>query len=384
VSPARDVVVAGAGSVGAPLAFFLAEAGFRVLVLDPEASVGRGENRAAIGGVRATHSDPAKIAICQESIDILSTWEERTGDPVGWRRGGYVFVAYDPATARRLRDLAAVQRSCGLDISWLDAGDLLRVVPRLAREGLLGGTFSPGDGSASPLLSATSFRARAAERGAVFRFREPVTGILVEGGRVRGVETPAGRVHAAAVVIAAGAAAREVAALAGLRVPVVPDSHEAGITEPTARFLEPMVVDTRPAEGSANFYFYQNAEGQVVFCVTPDPPIVGTDARSTSTFLPLVARRMVGLMPCLADLNVRRTWRGLYPMTPDGSPLLGPAPGVEGLLLAAGMCGQGYMLGPGAAALLCRLLLGRSTDRDRAALRDLRPDREFRGMEALR
>jgi sarcosine oxidase subunit beta len=191
--------------------------------------------------------------------------------------------------------------------------------------------------------------------------------------------------HSAPIVInAAGAHAAELGAMVGLEIPVVPDSHEGGISEPVARFLEPMVVDIRPGPGSKNFYFYQNAEGQVVFCITPDPPILGTDDRATSVFLPQVAKRMVGLLPRLSQLKVRRTWRGLYPMTPDGAPLLGWAPGVPGLYLAAGMCGQGFMLGPGIGQCVARELSGAATDSDREILEDLAPDRTFAGTEALK
>lgn len=384
MSQTFDVIVIGAGSVGTPTAFFLAEAGLTVAVFDAEASAGRGDNRAAIGGIRATHSDRAKIALGNASLDIFSGWEERTGDDIGWRRGGYTFVAYTEAIATMLRELTGKQREFGLDIDWHGPDKVRELVPGIVSEGLLGGTFSPGDGSASPLKSAHSFRVQAERFGARFHFREPVRELLTDGARVRGVVTERGRYEAATTILAAGAAAHEVGAMAGVEVPVVPDSHEAGITEPVERFLEPMVVDLRPAEGSKNFYFYQNAEGQVVFCITPHPPILGTDRRATSVFLPQIAKRMVALLPRLKHLKVRRVWRGLYPMTPDGAPLLGWTPGVEGLFLAAGMCGQGYMLGPGIGALIARVLTGDPTADDRATLEDLRPDREFAGMEALK
>jgi sarcosine oxidase subunit beta len=384
MSATFDVIIAGAGSVGLPAAYHLADAGLKVAVFDPEASPGRGQNRAAIGGIRATHSDRAKIALCRESIDFFASWEERTGDHIGWRRGGYTFVACTAPIAAMLRELVTKQKSFGLVIDWVSPEKIEELVPGIATDGLLGGTFSPEDGSASPLLCATSFKRRAEEKGVRFFFGERVVGVRVEGGKVRGVETAMGSYEAPIFVNAAGAAAKELGALSGLSVPVEPDCHEAGITEPVARFIEPMVVDIRPAPGSKNFYFYQNAEGQVVFCITPDPPILGTDSRSTSAFLPMISKRMVALLPRLANLKIRRVWRGLYPMTPDGSPLLGPAPGIEGYFLAAGMCGQGYMLGPGVGALLTRVLTGRETPADREVLADLRPDREFRGMEALK
>jgi sarcosine oxidase subunit beta len=172
--------------------------------------------------------------------------------------------------------------------------------------------------------------------------------------------------------------------MVGLEVPVVPDSHEAGITEPVARFLEPMVVDIRPTKGSKNYYFYQHRPGPVVFCITPDPPIVGTDRRETSVFLPMIAKRMVDLMPKLTNVKVRRTWRGLYPMTPDGFPIVGRARELEGYIHAVGMCGQGYMLGPGVGALLTRMVRGDLTPEDEEILEELSPYREFGGEEKLK
>ena len=379
-----DVIVIGAGSVGVPAACYIAEAGLSVLVVDRYASVGQGANKAAIGGVRATHSDTAKIRIGLKSIEILSTWRDTHGDNIEWHSGGYTFVAYGRREEKTLKSLLKVQHSYGLNIDWLDRDDLLDAVPALNSEGLLGGTLSPGDGSASPLLALHAFYTRAIEFGAEFRFGESVTGITIKAGRVTGVETERGQYAAPVVINAAGAHARPIAQLAGLDVPVSPDSHEGGVTEPVARFMDPMVVDIRPMTGSANFYFYQHHTGQVVFCITPDPPIVGTDRRETSAFLPLVSRRMVDVMPRLVNLKVRRTWRGLYPMTPDGAPIVGWAREVEGFVHAAGMCGQGFMLGPGLGVYLARLVSGDLSDQDREVFDLLSPDREFAGTEQLR
>ena len=89
-----DVIIIGAGSVGTPAAFFLAKTGLKVLVLDPYASVGQGSNKRAIGGIRATHSDPAKIRLCLRSLELFSTWQVTYGEDIEWYKGGYCFVAY--------------------------------------------------------------------------------------------------------------------------------------------------------------------------------------------------------------------------------------------------------------------------------------------------
>jgi sarcosine oxidase subunit beta len=379
-----DVIIIGAGSVGLPTAFYAAQAGFKPLVIDQFSSPGQGSNKAAIGGIRATHSAPSKIRLCLKSLEIFSTWEEIHGDNIEWHRGGYSFVAYREREERILKDLLKIQQAYGLNIRWLDRDELLQVIPDLNREDLTGGTYSPDDGSASPLLTAHAFYRGARELGAEFRFRERVTGIIRRRGKVVGVRTDKGGYASEVVVNAAGPWARAVAEMGAMDVPVVPDSHEAGITEPVAHFLDPMVVDIRPADGSKNYYFYQHAPGPIVFCITPEPPIVGTDRRETSAFLPMIARRMVDLMPKLANIKVRRTWRGLYPMTPDGFPIVGWARELEGYLYAVGMCGQGYMLGPGIGDLLTRVLQDDLAPEDQETLKELSPYREFGAEEKLK
>jgi sarcosine oxidase, subunit beta len=379
-----DAIIVGAGSVGAPLAWQLAEAGLRTLVVDKMASVGQGSNKRAIGGIRATHSDPSKIQICLKSIEIFSSWKSTYGDDIGWVQGGYSFIAYREREAQILKNLLNVQKQYGLDIDWYDRDELLKIIPSLNPEGLVGGTFSPGDGSASPMLSAIAFERQARKNGAVFHYRETLTGFLRSNGRVEGIQTDKGKYRAGLVINACGGDAREAATLAGVDVPVQPDSHEAGITEPVAPFLNPMVVDIRPVEGSANYYFYQHHTGQIIFCITPNPPIVGKDCRETSVFLPQVARRMLDIMPRLRNLKVRRTWRGLYPNTPDGTPIVGEVDGLKGYLNAVGMCGQGYMLGPGLAAYLRQAITGESGSEAGQVLAPLSLYRLFGEKEALK
>ncbi|MCL4560232.1 MAG: FAD-binding oxidoreductase [Chloroflexi bacterium] len=383
-SSSYDAIIIGAGSVGVPAAFSMARDGLHVLVLDGNASVGQGSNKSAIGGIRATHSDPAKIHLGLRSIETFSTWEDQYCEDIGWRRGGYSFVAYTAEQEEAFKSLIVLQKSYGLEILWLDRPELLELIPGVNPEHLLGGTYSPNDGSASPLLAIHAMYSHACKLGASFHFNEPVTEIRVEHGRVAGVGTPCGYYSSPIVINAAGAHAAQMAKLAGIDIPVTPDAHEGGITEPVARFLEPMIVDTRPADGSANFYFYQNDQGQIVFCLTPHPSIWGYNIRETSSFLPMVARRMVEVIPRLAHLRVRRTWRGLYPMTPDGFPIIGWAQDVEGYLLAVGMCGQGFMLGPGLGELLSRMSQHQLMDEDERVLKILSPARAFTGQEKLK
>jgi sarcosine oxidase subunit beta len=189
------------------------------------------------------------------------------------------------------------------------------------------------------------------------------------------------------VVNAAGAGAKELGELAGEEVPVLPDSHEGGITAPLEPFLDPLVVDLRPGpEGrTANFYFGQNHIGAVIFCYTPIRPFVGTDRSATSEFMPVLASRMVSLLPRMRHALVRRVWRGCYPMTPDGLPIVGPGANLSGFWLAAGMCGQGFMLGPGVGRTLARWISSGRAGLEEKVLDTMSVARNFsKGKEALK
>ncbi len=344
-----DAIVIGAGSVGMPSAVYLGERGVRVLVLDELPAPGQGQHKAAIGGVRATHSDPAKILLCKDSLEIFRGWKEEHGFDVGWKPGGYAFPIYDEPMEQTLRSLVSTQKSHGLNIDWIDDDAMAELIPGLRREGLRGGTYSPEDGQVSPLLLSVVLMRHAAALGAELRVKEQVTGYLIEGGAIKGLRTDQGVYYAPRVILAAGADAADHGPLLGIEIPVVPDSHEAGITAPVEHFIKPLVVDMRPGpEGkTANFYFGQNSEGQIIFCYTPKELFVGHNRESLSEFLPVLAGRMISLVPRLKHLLVRRVWRGLYPMTPDGVPIVSNVAQVSGLTLAVGMCGQGFMLGIG-------------------------------------
>jgi sarcosine oxidase subunit beta len=379
-----DVAVIGAGSVGVPAALALARAGLSVLVIDEMPSPGQLSNKKAIGGIRATHSDFGKIRVSQRSIEIFKGWKEAEGDEIGWLSNGYSYPAFSAGMEKKLKDLMKVQHGFGLNIRWVSPAEYDELVPGISMEGLRGSTYSPDDGSASPLLAVNAFYFKSLAAGAAYRFGEKVTALRLARGRVEAVVTDRGDYSVGEVINAAGNSARAIARLAGLDVAVEPDNHEGAITEPVKRFFGPMVVDIRPEPGSANYYFYQNHEGQVVFCITPDPPILGVHPESTSVFFPLVARRMVQLYPRLATLRVRRSWRGQYPMTPDGFPIVGRAAALENYIHAVGMCGQGFMLGPGLGELLTRIVTRRETADDARTLRSFLPDRAFSGLEALK
>mgnify|MGYP000845359682 CR=1 FL=1 len=378
-----DVLIIGAGSIGVPIAFYLAKKGLKTAVIEKFPSEGRGQNRAAIGGIRATHSDPSKIKMCQVSIDLVKNLKEEYGEDIDWIQGGYLFPVYTNEVEKALKNILIKQKEFKLNIDWVSPEIIKELVPGINPDGLSGGTFSPEDGSASPLKLLGAYYRLGIKAGVDYYFNETVTSIKHTKGNIEKVITDKDEYSAGLVINAAGAYAKDIGTMTGLEIPVNPDCHEAGITEPVKRFFEPMVVDVRADGESANYYFYQNREGQVVFCITPKPNIWGTDTDNTSTFLPLVIRRMLELYPRLRNLRIRRTWRGLYPMTPDGFPIIGYTNEIKNLFLAVGMCGQGFMIGPGLGLIASEIIADKS-EKFNFILDQLTLYRNFSGVEVLK
>ena len=384
-----DVIIIGAGSVGVPTALATAENGIKTLVLDSLPSVAQGDNKHAIGGIRATHSLKSKIWLCQRSIEVFSTWKDLHGDDIWWEQGGYSFLAFTEEHEKMLKDTVRQQKEYGLNINYIDKEKIKELIPGINSENLLGGTFSPEDGNASPLLSLHSFYRKSKDLGVEYKFNEEVIDIITKNKTVLGVKTTKAEYKTQYVINAAGAYAKKVGNMVDIDLTVVPESHEAGITEPVKKFFSTMIVDVKPAidakfGNSKNYYFYQNIEGKVIFCLTPEPNIPGFDRRETSLYLPQISKRMVSLLPRLKNIKVRRTWRGLYPMTPDGSPIIGKINDIEGYINAVGMCGQGFMLGPGLGELLSRVITEKLSSKDHQMLRELAYSRNYYKIEDLK
>ncbi len=163
-----DVLIIGAGSIGVPTAYYLAKKGLSVGVIEKLPSEGRGQNRAAIGGIRATHSDPAKIKICQLTIDLMNNFEKEHNIDIDWISGGYLFPVYDEILEGKLKKLLVKQKEFKLNIDWINSEKVKELVPGINPENLRGGTYSPEDGSASPIKLTGAYLKLAKEQKAEF------------------------------------------------------------------------------------------------------------------------------------------------------------------------------------------------------------------------
>ncbi|HSO75820.1 MAG TPA: FAD-binding oxidoreductase [Blastocatellia bacterium] len=365
-----DVVIIGGGIVGASVAYHLAVAGCtNVLIVEREAHQGLGSTGKSAGGVRAQFATEINIRMSLHSINFFKQFQEETGQDIGYRPHGYLFVATEQRHLDHLNANRQKQQACGLDhVEMLTREDILKILPQMRADDVVGGSFCQRDGFVDPYSMMTAFTSRSRGLGVDLWLGTEVTGIEVDGGRVSGVLTSRGRVATRAVVNAGGPWAGLVARLAGVDIPVTPLRRQLVHTQPfdvlPARL--PMIIDM-----SNGFHF--RPEGPGFLLAWPDEhETTGFNTQFDPEFIEKILIRAVNRVPCFAEaeVNPRRCWAGLYEVTPDHHAIIGKAPGVEGLFLSNGFSGHGVMHSPATGRIVSELILdGKSHTIDASPLR---------------
>ncbi|MEV5726242.1 NAD(P)/FAD-dependent oxidoreductase [Streptomyces pharetrae] len=362
-----DVVIVGAGVVGAACAYYATRAGLSVAVVD-RGPVAGGTTGAGEGNLLVSDKEAGP----ELELALLSTrlWRELAAglppeDAVEHELKGGLVVAPDETALTALRAFAAGQRAAGVVAHEIPPGELAAMEPQLA-PGLAGGFHYPQDAQVQPAKAAAALLRAARHRGARVRLGEEVTAILTgAAGAVRGVRTPRGEIHAPAVVNAAGTWGGRVAELAGSHLPVLPRRGFVLVTEPLPPglirhkvYAADYVADV--ASGSAGLQSSAVVEG------TPAGPVligatrerVGFDRTLSTDALRRLAGQAGALFPVLADAHVIRTYCGFRPYLPDHLPAIGPDPRVPGLHHACGHEGAGIGLAPATGLLVTAALTG--------------------------
>ncbi|MEV8532033.1 FAD-binding oxidoreductase [Streptomyces sp. NPDC051211] len=372
-----DVVIIGAGVVGAACAYYASRAGLSVAVVD-RGPVAGGTTGAGEGNLLVSDKEAGP----ELDLALLSTrlWRElASGLPpeTEYEPKGGLVVAPDETTLKALRGFAEGQRAAGVDAVEVAADSLHALEPHLA-PGLAGGFHYPQDAQVQPAQAAARLLAAS---GAETYLGEEVTAVLRHpSGAVRGVRTPRRELAAPAVVNAAGTWGGAIAALAGTTLPVLPRRGFVLVTEPLPRVVRHKVYAADyiadVASGSAALQSSAVVEG------TPAGPVligatrerVGFDRSLSTEALRRLAGQAAALFPVLADVRVLRTYHGFRPYLPDHLPAIGPDPRVPGLLHACGHEGAGIGLAPGTGLLIAAALTGARPPLDPAPFR---PDRDF-------
>jgi sarcosine oxidase subunit beta len=406
-----DVVIIGSGIVGSSVAYHLAEQGCtNVLVIEREAHQGKGSTGKSMGGVRAQFATDVNIQMSRYSIDFFSNFDEIMGHPADYRAHGYLFCATNERQLGYLKTNRERQSALGVkNVELVSREDILKFVPQLRADDIIGGTFCPTDGFVDPHSVMMGFMLKARERGVRLWLDIGVTGIETEplntgtanigtagvspayrrteasftgpnalfngraGGtpavpvsavpvvrRITGVITTRGRVSTPIVVNAAGPWAAAIARMAGTELPVEPLRRQLVPTEPFDQLPQrfPMVIDM-----STGFHFRREGKGILLAWNDPEET-VGFKTEFDPGFVEKILTRAANRVPCLVDaeVNPRRAWAGLYEMTPDHHAVIGPAPNVAGLYFVNGFSGHGVMHSPASGRITADIILKGNSD----------------------
>ena len=370
--PSSSVAIVGGGLMGLSAAWHLRRADPTVDVVVLERfQVGAAASGASAAGVRAMGRDPAERALALASLARWPDLARELGHETGYRRGGGLRVALDEAAWRAAPGWVGEQRADGVPVEVVDAATAHGLAPGLSR-GTLGGVHCAIDGQAEAMTTVTAFAAAARRLGARIEEGVEAARLVVEGGRVVAVaDTRGGRRPCDLAIVAGGAWSTRLLADLGVRLPIETRALQMLLTVPAPGALAPVLgaFDRRLS-------FKQLADGAYLIgggwpADIPDEAANRWVVRDDSVQASLAVAGEV--YPPAAGLDVAKGWAGLEAFTPDGLPLLGPAPDLPTVLVAAGFCGHGFALSPLVGDILARLALGR--DAHAPLWRGLRADR---------
>jgi sarcosine oxidase subunit beta len=352
----HDVVVVGGGAMGASVAYHLRELGLEDVVLLERESLASGSTSRSAGGIRAQFSDELNVRIALRSLE-----EFERMDGIDFRQDGYLFLLDREEDVASFQHALALQHRLGVPSRELSVEEALAIVPQLDPEGLLAATYCELDGYASP-ESVVQWYAR----GLDVRQGCEVTAIDVEGGRVTGVQTSKGPIAAGTVVCCAGAWSREVAALAGVDLPVEGEKRWIWFTPEDGGLPErlPLTIDF-----STSFYFHREGPGLVF----------GGREHELEEVAEHAARRL----PVLVELPVQSSWWGYYEVSPDWNGLVGEAPEPSGFFYATGFSGHGFQQAPAVGEHVAEVIAGREPTLDLSAFDVMRFERGLARPESF-
>ena len=351
-----DAVVIGAGLNGAATAFFLAGKGFRSVAILEAQLPGAGASGAAVGLLRTHYDNRPETELAVRSMPYFRNWADFVGGDCGWMPMSF-FRFVEPHELANMRANVAVQRELGERVEILDAAALRDKAPEFSVDGIGACIEEPDCGTASNARATYSMLRQACSRGAQLLSFTPATRILVENGRVVGVETDRQRISSPVVVLAAGISSKALAASCGVELPIVArEIRVAEILPPADLRLSGSYMD--PISDS---WISPREQGRALISAPNphaaqpiDPATYDRDfSRDTAAAgIVAVAKRV----PAISASHVSRWWSRPECFAPDGKPLIGAVDGVEGLYLNTASAGKGHKIAPAAGLALSELI----------------------------
>lgn len=351
-----DIVIIGAGVVGASIAYHLTKLGAQdTIILEKESLPAAGSTAKANGGIRAQFATEINILLSLKAMEILNSLDEEMKEQVEYIKAGYLFMASKQRNWKTLQSLYEIQKRLGVSVQKLSRREIEEKAAYTFTQDILGGTFGPDDGFIDPNGLATAFLKQAIKKGTRLFLETEATGIQVSRKNVVAVKTPKGEIKSKVVVNAAGPYAAKVAELAGVKLPLMPIRRHVGLTG-KAPFLPrqiPMTIDYDTG-------LVIRKEGPAVAMCCADPSEKpGFDTSVDRRFFEFISEKVLKRFPLLekAGIDTKKSWAGLYAQTPDCHAILGKVEEVQGLYLANGFSGHGLMHSPAVGLVLSELIV---------------------------
>lgn len=364
-----DVLVIGAGAIGAAIAYYCSLLGLSVRVVD-RGTPGGGTSSRCEGNILVSDKERGpELDLANYSLGLWHGELAEHGRRWEFEQKGGIIVASQESSMVSLRRALTAQRAHGIAVQELEADDLLALEPHVS-PGAVGAALYPDDSQVMPMQVVAHLLALARDRGAEVLPRREVTGLLREGDRVVGARTSHGDLPAGAVVNATGPWAAQLAALAGVHLPIAPRRGYVMVTEPmpprvfhkvyAAEYIDD--VGTSDASLQASPVVESTPAGSILLGSSREQ--VGFSDRLSREALRRIARNAAQLFPFLADVRVLRHYHGFRPYSPDHVPAIGADSRAPGLWHATGHEGAGIGLSVGTGKLMAQALAGHRPDLD--------------------
>ncbi|PVH28040.1 GcvT family protein [Pararhodobacter oceanensis] len=359
-----QVVVIGGGIVGCATAYHLAHAGWSVALIERR-KLTSGTTWHAAGLVSETQAVPVMSALAKYGLDLMERLEDETGQNTGFKRNGSLTLALTDARMEELRRKVDYAHGCGLRAEEISTAEAEARWPLLSAHGGKGAFWFPGDGYTNPIDTTMALAKGARMQGAQIFEDCKVERLVIEGGRVRGVETEQGMVRAEHVVNATGMWAREFGLGHGVSLPLQAANHYYVVTDP----IEGVTGDLPILRVMDEYAYYKEDAGKLLIgCSEPNAtawrPKGGIPEHFEFDELPCDDEHLYGILeaaservPALAHSGIRKFFNGPECFTPDARHYLGPITDVAGLWVATGFNSTGIQNGPGAGKALAEWII---------------------------
>jgi sarcosine oxidase subunit beta len=346
VKKSAEAIIIGGGIQGLSLAYYLTRKGIHDLLLLEMNTLGSGSSGRSAAIIGHAFQTEHSLPLTRWSFAAFHRFEEELGTGPDFESIGVLLLA-GARSAADLRARHSLLRQQGLDSQVLAKDDILRLTPGLNLSDIELGVYNPGEGAIDPHAIMMAYAQAARRRGATLVEGVRATGLSVRGGRVVGDETSEGPVATACVVNAAGFRARQVAAWAGLDLPITNVKRHIFVTGPLPVYAEPI-----PFTYEVDLPWYMRREGPGLLLGMGNAESDEEEPQVDWAFLDEVIEHSIHRAPPLEEAGVKTAWAGLRPLTPDDDPILGPVPNLAGYWNDCGWGGHGIMHAPvGGAAL---------------------------------